>query len=59
VEMCAIAGSSEPADACARLVKLALDRDCTDNVTVAVLRVYGASERNGAGSKATREVETR
>jgi PPM family protein phosphatase len=46
-EMRAIAGANEPAEACARLVKLALDRDCTDNVTVAVLRVSEASEKTG------------
>jgi len=56
-EMCAIAGSNEPEHACAQLVKLALDRDCKDNVTVAVLRVYGASEKNCAGPKVTRVAE--
>jgi protein phosphatase len=54
-EIAAIAGSTEPQEACSRMLKLALDRSCTDNVTVAVLRVYGPEERNGSGPRATRE----
>lgn len=57
-EICAIAGSTEPQDACARLLKLALERMCTDNVTVAVLRVYGPGEPNGTGPKTTREADS-
>jgi protein phosphatase len=38
-EICAIAGSAEPQEGCARLLKLALERRCRDNVTAAVLAV--------------------
>jgi len=46
-EIGAIAGSSEPSDACSQMLKLALDRLCKDNVTVAVLSVYAPRETTG------------
>jgi protein phosphatase len=55
-EICVIAGSADPGEACSRMLNLALERMCTDNVTVAVLGVYQRVESNGAGIKATREV---
>ncbi|HEV8042623.1 MAG TPA: PP2C family serine/threonine-protein phosphatase [Bryobacteraceae bacterium] len=57
-EICFITGSTEPSEASSRLLNLALERMCTDNVTVAVLRVYEHGLSNGAGSKATREVDS-
>ncbi len=39
-EIGAIAGSREPYEACSQMLKLALERVCKDNVTVAVLRTY-------------------
>ena len=57
-EICAIAASTEPQDACARFLKMALERMCTDNVTVAVLRVQEPGAPNGAGPRATREAES-
>lgn len=46
-EIGAIAGSSEPSEACSRMLQLALERLCKDNVTVAVLRVYAPAETTG------------
>jgi len=57
-EICSIAGASDPPEACSRLVKLAVERMCTDNVTVAVLGVYAPGKTNGSGPKATRQAET-
>ncbi len=61
-EICAIAASSEPGEACSRMLNLALERMCTDNVTVAVLGIYQHVDQhvqsNGAGLKVTREVES-
>lgn len=55
-EICSIAGSVEPCEACSGLLNLALERMCTDNVTVAVLRVYEDSQPHRAGTEATPEV---
>jgi protein phosphatase len=40
-EICAIAGTNEHREACEQMVRLALDRISSDNVTVAVVEVYG------------------
>jgi len=58
LEICSIAGSAEPFQACSRLLNLALERMSTDNVTVAVLRIYGHGQSNGAGIKANRKVDS-
>jgi PPM family protein phosphatase len=57
-EICSIAGSAEPGEACSRMLNLALERMCTDNVTVAVLGIHQRGQSNGAGLRATREVES-
>jgi len=58
LEICSIAGSAEPGEACSLMLNLALERMCTDNVTVAVLGIYQRVQSNGAGLKVTREVES-
>ncbi len=55
-EICSIAGSTEPREACSRMLKLALERMCRDNVTVAVLRVYGPGEPNRGERHALRGI---
>jgi serine/threonine protein phosphatase PrpC len=57
-EICSISWSVQPGEACSRMLNLALERMCTDNVTVAVLGIYQHGQSNGAGLKVTREVES-
>jgi PPM family protein phosphatase len=55
-ELLDVAGSLEPAAACANLVALARERGGFDNITVAIARVSGGSATEGS-LRETREVE--
>jgi serine/threonine protein phosphatase PrpC len=54
--LASIAGSSAPDDACRELIRLAIERMSSDNVSVAILQLGGAPE---GALKATREVGVR
>jgi protein phosphatase len=56
-EMCAIVAAHPPEEACAQFIKLALNRVCSDNVTVGVLRVSDSEEAEGSSLAETREVK--
>jgi protein phosphatase len=53
-EMAAVAGARLPEPACRELIRLSLERSCSDNVSVAILQLCGLQPP--AGPKATREV---
>jgi len=57
-EICRLAAAVRAEAACRQMLTLAVDRKCTDNVTVAVIVVHDAAQINGAGLKATREASS-
>jgi protein phosphatase len=52
-ELASVASARPPAEACRELIRIAIERVSSDNVTVAILQLGGA--QNGAGLRPTRE----